>query len=886
MTLTTAAPELIGGRYALGNEIVTIRASVIREAVDHKTGQPVMIICDHLGPHQANVVAARQQTRVLAQRLASLRHRNLPRVVDLVEDGESLYTVLEELKGRPMHELPLPLHPELVRRYCEQMLTVLDYLHNQDPAIVHRDVRPDSVLVSPHGTLYLLGTGLARVVASTVAKTVFRGEGSPDYAAPEQLMGEASSPANDLYSIGAVCYFLATGKPPHASLKRLREIDQTEPLPDTLHKGLSHLIMKLLEIEVEDRPATAAEALALLRSEDEGPRELAPAFMAPEPEPEPEPAPAVPAADGSVPAEAPAAPKPAADTGATKKSMWSVLFGGKKEEKKPEEAGKKSGKIKLQIERSVPQSTPDEHSELAVAAREAHETVDLSEMELDLTVAQMLPETAARSIQGICIGLPSPNEMMVAVKDPSLVYIYDHVDFATQSRYRAVVRGADPAWVDRALEWVYKNRSKTNWRTFCERRALDAVQMIIQNPMADIATLGEEISHPVIEATERIVKEALAVNTSDIHMEAFEKRLEVRYRIDGVLQHAVSYDPSMGTSMIKRIKVMANMDIAQERITQGGRISLSLGDQKYDLRVSIVPVAHGESVVMRVLKKGSFNLTLKDLGLDAEVERRFREALSQPHGIILVCGPTGSGKSTTLYASLKELMRPDRKLLTVEDPIEYEMDGLVQVQVNMAPKDEEQRVTFAKVLREFLRQDPEVILVGEIRDQETAAIALQAALTGHLVLSTVHTNDSIGIVSRLRDMGCKSFLVASTLRAGLAQRLARRICGNCKEEIPMTPEVKDELVAQQIPEPHKQFKGKGCKECRNSGYRGRIGIYEVLQVSPELRTLMSKEALDVEMLECLQKDGFKTLYQNGLSKVVSGAISFEEVQRVCESGGH
>lgn len=883
MTLTTAAPEIIGGRYALQNEVVTIRASVIRAATDSKTGQPVMIICDHLGALQANVVAARQQTRVLAQRLASLRHRNLPRVVDFVEDGESLYTVLEELKGRPMNELPLPLHPELVRRYCEQMLSVMDYLHNQDPPIVHRDVRPDSVLVSPHGTLYILGTGLARVVASTVAKTVFRGEGSPDYAAPEQLMGEASSPSNDLYSIGAVTYFLATGKAPYASLKRLRGVDMTEPLPDTLHKGLANLIMKLLEIEVEDRPATAAEALKLLNAEDEGPRELAPAFMAPEPEPEPEPV--APAEAGAAPAPPPA-PKPAADTGATKKSMWAVLFGGKKDEKKSEEpVGKKSGKVKLNIERSSPVSTPDENSELAQEMREQHEMVDLSEMELDLTVAQMLPETAARSIQGICIKAQG-NEMVVAVKDPSLVYIYDHVDFATQSRYRAVVRGADPAWVDRALEWVYKNRSKTNWRTFVERRALDAVQMIIQNPMADIASMGEEISHPVIEATERIVKEALAVNTSDIHMEAFEKRLEVRYRIDGVLQHAVSYDPAMGTSMIKRIKVMANMDIAQERITQGGRISLSLGEQKYDMRVSIVPVAHGESVVMRVLKKGSFNLTLKDLGLDAEVERRFREALTQPHGIILVCGPTGSGKSTTLYASLKELMRPDRKLLTVEDPIEYEMDGLVQVQVNMAPKDDEQRVTFAKVLREFLRQDPEVILVGEIRDQETAAIALQAALTGHLVLSTVHTNDSIGIVSRLRDMGCKSFLVASTLRAGLAQRLARRICGNCKEEIPMTPEVKDELVAQNIPEPHKQFRGKGCKECRNSGYRGRVGIYEVLQVTPDLRTLMSREALDHEMLTCLQKDGFLTLYQNGLSKVVGGQISFEEVQRVCESGGH
>ena len=846
----------IGGRYELGPELATIRTTVIHQALDQKTGHPIMVGINRIFEDESAPGDIRRQVRHIAQRLAGLRHRNLPRVIDLVEEGPCTYTVMEEFRGKPMDSLPVPMDAQVVHRYAEQILQVLQYLHTQEPCIVHRDLRPGCILVSTHGTVQLLGSALARVVHSSIAKTLFRGGGSPEFAAPGQLAGAASQPTHDLYSAGAVFYYLLTGKPPTPGLQRLRSGEALEPLPASVPADLARLTMSLLEVEPENRPVSAAAALEQLCAGDVRGRTSQPELTTSVPAPTPGPA---------TPAPAPASTA----TSEPKKSMWSLLFGGS--------AGPK---------KETPRS-PDSHlpEETVTPPPGTDVFLELSEMDLNHEVAQLLPETAARSIQGVCIAVSESGEMTLAVKDPSLVYIYDHVAYATHNQYRATLRGADATQIELALEWVYKSRSKAPWRTWVERRALDKVHLVVANQMADSSSLTEEISHPVIEATERILKEALAVGTSDIHMEAFENRLEVRYRIDGVLQPAATYPPETGSAMVKRIKVMANMDVAQERITQGGRISLALGDQKYDMRVSVVPVANGESVVMRVLKKGSFNLTLADLGIDPPVEKRFRNALSQPHGIILVCGPTGSGKSTTLYASLKELMRPDRKLLTVEDPVEYEMDGLVQVQVNMAPKDEDQKVTFAKVLREFLRQDPEVILVGEIRDQETAQIALQASLTGHLVLSTLHTNDSVGLVSRLRDMGCKSFLVASTLRCGLSQRLARRICEKCRVEIPLTPEIRDVLLQEQIPQPHRHFHGQGCRECRFSGYKGRIGIYEVLEVNPTVRSLIAREAPDEQLLASLQADGFRTLRQNGLEKVVEGSITFDEVQRVCE-GGH
>ncbi|MEW6281913.1 MAG: GspE/PulE family protein, partial [Candidatus Eremiobacterota bacterium] len=374
---------------------------------------------------------------------------------------------------------------------------------------------------------------------------------------------------------------------------------------------------------------------------------------------------------------------------------------------------------------------------------------------------------------------------------------------------------------------------------------------------------------------------AISLGASDIHLENSELELTVRYRIDGVLHGMESFDRRTAAAITKRLKIMANMDIAQERVTQGGRISVRVKDQDYDLRVSIVPVAHGENAVLRLLRKGTFNLRLPDLGLWPDDQALYEGLLEQPYGMILVSGPTGSGKSTTLYASLARINRPDRKLLTVEDPVEYEMAGVTQVQVNLAPREEDMRVTFARALREFLRQDPDVILVGEIRDRETAAIAVQAALTGHLLLSTIHTNDALGIVARLVDMGVEPFLIASTFLGGMAQRLVRRVCEKCAEPCEL-PERYQAVFDQEGLEASLR-RGKGCLHCRRTGYRGRLGLYEVLAVTPELRDLIARSAPEAELRQAVLRSGFRTLYRDGLRKAAQGLVTVEEVERVSKT---
>ena len=393
----------------------------------------------------------------------------------------------------------------------------------------------------------------------------------------------------------------------------------------------------------------------------------------------------------------------------------------------------------------------------------------------------------------------------------------------------------------------------------------------------------EALEGPVVDTVDRIIKEAISAGASDIHLEPYESGLDVRYRIDGVLRRVNQVHNNLMSAVIKRLKVMGNLDIAQERLTQGGRISLRLGSREYDLRVSVIPVPLGESIVMRVLKKGAFTLKLADLGFDLEREEQYRSLLNQPYGMILVCGPTGSGKSTTLYASLKEIARPDRKLLTVEDPIEYQMPGIMQVQVNKAPREEEKKLTFSRALREFLRQDPDVILVGEIRDKETAEIGIQAALTGHLLLSTIHTNDSIGIVSRLKDMDCEPFLISSVLLGGLAQRLARCLCPNCRQEADI-PDRYLEMFKTAKVEP-KAYRSTGCRECNETGSRGRIGIYELLEITTEIRNHITNEDSEEMIRQTALSQGYRPLLTDGLQKVNKGLVSLEEVLRVCRTVG-
>ena len=385
--------------------------------------------------------------------------------------------------------------------------------------------------------------------------------------------------------------------------------------------------------------------------------------------------------------------------------------------------------------------------------------------------------------------------------------------------------------------------------------------------------LDSENDAPVIRLINALIAEAVKTKASDIHVEPYEKSLSIRLRIDGVLREVLSLPSKMTPVLTSRVKVMSRLDIAEKRVPQDGRISISLGGKNVDVRVSTLPARFGERIVMRILDKDEARLDLDALGMPADALDRFRHVLKRPNGVILVTGPTGSGKTTTLYGALTLLNDPSRNILTVEDPVEYAIDGVGQTQIN--PK---VGMTFATGLRAILRQDPDIVMVGEIRDGETAEIAIQASLTGHLVLSTVHTNSAVGAITRLRDMGVEPFLLSSTIAGVLAQRLVRRLCPSCKE--PYTPDQSErDLLELGRDEAVEIYRPVGCGRCGHSGYEGRVGVYELAVTDERLKTLIHENASEQEMVAHAFRDA-DTLAQCGFNHVKAGVTSIEEVLRV------
>jgi len=388
----------------------------------------------------------------------------------------------------------------------------------------------------------------------------------------------------------------------------------------------------------------------------------------------------------------------------------------------------------------------------------------------------------------------------------------------------------------------------------------------------DLVMLANEA--PVVKLVNLLLIEALDGRASDVHLEGYPGGLRVRYRVDGVLQDAVAPPKRLAAAVVSRLKIMAELDIAERRVPQDGRIRLRMHDRQVDVRVSTLPTLHGESVVLRLLDKEAGRFDLQDLGMADDTESLFVSIVSKPHGIVLSTGPTGSGKTTTLYAAVDRIRTGQEKIITVEDPVEYELPGVPQVPVN-----EKVGLTFANALRALLRQDPDVMLVGEIRDQETADIATHAALTGHLVLSTLHTNDAATALTRLVDLGIEPYLVASTVEAVLAQRLVRRICKNCKEQTPLTPEQRTALGSG-ASELDQVCVGKGCSECRGTGYRGRTGIYELLVMDDEVRLAVQQNASASHLEKLGVTRGMRLLKDDGMRLIREGVTTPQEVLRV------
>jgi general secretion pathway protein E len=451
--------------------------------------------------------------------------------------------------------------------------------------------------------------------------------------------------------------------------------------------------------------------------------------------------------------------------------------------------------------------------------------------------------------------------MVVALANP-----FDHdavagLAFATGLPVTPVVaRGGD---IDAAIDRLY--------------RAEPAGEVEEEIDDADLERLKDLVSDaPVIRAVNRLIADAVDARASDIHLEPTDDRLAVRFRIDGMLREMPSKPAAMRAPIVSRIKVMANLNIAERRLPQDGRLRLTVRGHEIDLRVATAPSIHGESVVMRILDRSNLSLDPKTLGFGPDLEAQFLAALAQPHGIMLVTGPTGSGKTTTLYAALAHLNAPDRKLTTIEDPIEYRLPGVVQSQINPTIG-----YTFSTALRSFLRQDPDVMMVGEIRDTETAQIAVQAALTGHMILSTLHTNTAAGAVTRLLDMGVEPFLLSSVLTGVLAQRLVRRLCPHCREPYEADAALIERLgIDQHDSGPHTFYRPVGCPRCKNSGYAGRMAVFEFIRIDRDIAALILHRADTRAIADQAARTGYGTLRADGIAKARAGLTALEEVLRV------
>ncbi|MBK7188218.1 MAG: type IV-A pilus assembly ATPase PilB [bacterium] len=490
--------------------------------------------------------------------------------------------------------------------------------------------------------------------------------------------------------------------------------------------------------------------------------------------------------------------------------------------------------------------------------------VDLQKADIATECLDLIPADVAAKFQVLPIARRG-RVLTVAMANPSNIFAIDDIKFITGLDVQPAVAGEMA--IKKAIDKYY---ATTDSLASIMEGMEDDIELVADNDDDDIS--GAEGQHaPVVKLVNTLLAEAVKMGASDIHIEPYEKNLRVRYRVDGVLQEVMEPPVKLRNAIISRLKIMADLDIAERRIPQDGRIKLKVLTKKIDLRVSTLPCIFGEKVVMRILDKGNLNLDLADFGMERKAIDDIYKAIAQPFGMVLVTGPTGSGKTTTLYSCLSKLNRPETNIMTAEDPVEYNIEGINQVQVR-----DEVGLTFASALKAFLRQDPNIIMVGEIRDLETGGIATKAALTGHLVLSTLHTNDAPSTINRMIDMGIEPFLVASSTLLIAAQRLVRRICKNCKEEMRLSEEA---LTDVGLPPGTPVFHGRGCDHCSGTGYAGRQGLYEIMPITSELRELILDRASTTELRRMAVSQGMLTLRQDGLIKVRKGVTTIEEILR-------
>ncbi|MBQ2800947.1 MAG: type II/IV secretion system protein [Lachnospiraceae bacterium] len=494
--------------------------------------------------------------------------------------------------------------------------------------------------------------------------------------------------------------------------------------------------------------------------------------------------------------------------------------------------------------------------------------VDLSNAKIEDEILELVPSALLKKHMMIPFEYAedNPNVIRVAMVDPLDIEAVDDINIVTNLQVETVIT------TRRSLNMALD-------KYFGQKEVYSAVDEYAKEKEAKLEE-SEELynedvnSSPIVQLVKSMIEQAVRQRASDIHIEPMERQVRIRYRIDGALYERMVYSQRLLSAIVARIKIIGGMDISEKRKPQDGRITQVVDRQEYDIRASVLPTVYGEKVVMRLTSKNALTLEKRRLGLNDEELEQFDHILQNPHGILLVTGPTGSGKSTTLYTALSELNKEDVNIITVEDPVEANIDGINQVQVN--PKAD---LTFASALRSILRQDPDIIMIGEIRDSETAQIAVQASITGHLVVSTLHTNSAASTVTRLSDMGIEPYLIADSVVGIIAQRLVRRLCGDCKEEYEATVEEK-ELLGYSVAEPLKLYKPCGCDKCDNTGYKGRIGVYEIMEVTPQLKRVIAHNEDADKIKNVALENGMKTLRMRAAEYVIDGTTSVTEMLKV------
>jgi type IV pilus assembly protein PilB len=501
----------------------------------------------------------------------------------------------------------------------------------------------------------------------------------------------------------------------------------------------------------------------------------------------------------------------------------------------------------------------------AIAERYGLDHVDLTVYQLDMAAANLVSVGTARRYHAIPVGFVDKETLLVAMSDPTNVLAIDDIQIATGLDCRVAVASEED--IEALLGRLNTLQSAVTEATVEEDEAEEELAEV-----ADMQVSAEDA--PVIKLVYSILGQAVGEGASDIHFEPSDDEMRVRFRVDGVLREAAHVPKRMVNAVVSRVKIMSDLNIAEKRVPQDGRVSVSVEDRRVDLRITTLPTQKGEGATIRILDKDNAQRSLDDLGMDGSARERFEESFHQAYGAVLVTGPTGSGKSTTLYAALGDLNHVERKIITIEDPVEYQINGINQINVNRKAG-----LDFATGLRSILRADPDIVMVGEIRDGETARIAIEAALTGHMMLSTLHTNDAPGAITRLTKMGIEAFLIASAVDCVVAQRLARKLCSHCKKRAVIPLQALQEAGMRAAAE-LEAYEPVGCARCNQSGYKGRVGLYSVMAMGERIKEMAVAQAAEAEIATAAREEGMCTLREDGVEKVRSGLTSLEEVLRV------